>query len=187
MFRAASRRRSPRPTVRREGARRPRGERSGARAGSVLAPAAASSGQRAASFRPSSIRRRRQGARTTSVDRPRACAVHAHRARRERRGGRRDARVCVAREGLHREGREGGRHRRWVPRPRRPPGRRRPSGERRHAGSLRGRVQTADDHGTAVAEIVHEMAPDAQLYLVCVGTEVDLAAAVPMRRARAST
>ena len=26
-------------------------------------------------------------------------------------------------------------------------------------------------------EIVHEMAPDAQLYLVCVGTEVDLAAA----------
>src|SRR4030095_5182337 len=36
---------------------------------------------------------------------------------------------------------------------------------------------TADDHGTAVAEIVHEMAPDAQLYLVCVGTEVDLAAA----------
>ncbi len=36
---------------------------------------------------------------------------------------------------------------------------------------------TATDHGTAVAEIVHEMAPDAQLYLVCVDTEVDLAAA----------
>jgi subtilisin family serine protease len=41
-----------------------------------------------------------------------------------------------------------------------------------------GEFGTADDHGTAVAEIVHEMAPDAQLYLVCVGTEVDLAAAV---------
>jgi hypothetical protein len=40
-----------------------------------------------------------------------------------------------------------------------------------------GEFGTADDHGTAVAEIVHEMAPDAQLYLVCVGTEVDLAAA----------
>ena len=33
------------------------------------------------------------------------------------------------------------------------------------------------DHGTAVAEIVHEMAPDAQLYLLCIGTEVDLAQA----------
>jgi len=41
-----------------------------------------------------------------------------------------------------------------------------------------GELGTADDHGTAVAEIVHEMAPDAQLYLVCVGTEVDLEAAV---------
>ena len=40
-----------------------------------------------------------------------------------------------------------------------------------------GEFGTAEDHGTAVAEIVHEMAPDAQLYLVCVGTEVDLAAA----------
>ena len=40
-----------------------------------------------------------------------------------------------------------------------------------------GNRATATDHGTAVAEIVHEMAPDAQLYLVCVDTEVDLAAA----------
>lgn len=40
-----------------------------------------------------------------------------------------------------------------------------------------GRLLEGEDHGTAVAEIVHEMAPDAQLYLVCVGTEVDLAAA----------
>lgn len=40
-----------------------------------------------------------------------------------------------------------------------------------------GHLLDEEDHGTAVAEIVHEMAPDAQLYLVCVGTEVDLAAA----------
>ena len=41
-----------------------------------------------------------------------------------------------------------------------------------------GGLTTADDHGTAVAEIVHEMAPDAQLYLICVETDVDFAAAV---------
>jgi len=40
-----------------------------------------------------------------------------------------------------------------------------------------GGFATASEHGTAVAEIVHEMAPDAQLYLLCVDTEVDLAAA----------
>jgi subtilisin family serine protease len=34
-----------------------------------------------------------------------------------------------------------------------------------------------DDHGTAVSEIVHEMAPGAQLYLLCVGTEVEFAEA----------
>jgi hypothetical protein len=33
------------------------------------------------------------------------------------------------------------------------------------------------NHGTAVAEIVHKMAPAAQLYLYCIGTEVDLATA----------
>lgn len=32
-------------------------------------------------------------------------------------------------------------------------------------------------HGAGVTEIVHEVAPDAQLYLVCVDTELDLAAA----------
>ena len=32
-------------------------------------------------------------------------------------------------------------------------------------------------HGTAVAEIVHEMAPGAQLYAICVDSEVDLATA----------
>ena len=32
-------------------------------------------------------------------------------------------------------------------------------------------------HGTAVAELVHQMAPGAQLYLMCVDTEVDLALA----------
>ena len=41
-----------------------------------------------------------------------------------------------------------------------------------------GELSTYDDHGTAVAEIVHEMAPEAQLYLVCVGTEVDFVTAV---------
>ncbi len=40
-----------------------------------------------------------------------------------------------------------------------------------------GKLVTETEHGAAVAEIVHEMAPDAQLYLVCVGSEVDLAAA----------
>ena len=40
-----------------------------------------------------------------------------------------------------------------------------------------GQLLGEEDHGTAVAEIVHEMAPDAELYLACVGTEVDLAAA----------
>jgi subtilisin family serine protease len=41
-----------------------------------------------------------------------------------------------------------------------------------------GELTTADDHGTAVAEIVHEMAPDAQLYLICIRTGDDFAAAV---------
>ena len=59
--------------------------------------------------------------------------------------------------------------------------------ERQAAGDLpsnvvtqdfcRGRLTTEAEHGTAVAEIVHEMAPEAQLYLICVETEVDLAAA----------
>jgi subtilisin family serine protease len=40
-----------------------------------------------------------------------------------------------------------------------------------------GKFNTASEHGTAVAEIVHEIAPEAQLYLICVDTEVDLAAA----------
>jgi subtilisin family serine protease len=38
-----------------------------------------------------------------------------------------------------------------------------------------GKLGTATEHGTAVAEIVHDMAPDAQLYLLCIDTEVDLA------------
>jgi subtilisin family serine protease len=47
----------------------------------------------------------------------------------------------------------------------------------------RGRFATATAHGTAVAEIVHEMAPDAQLYLLCIDTGVDLAAAVRFAKA----
>jgi len=60
--------------------------------------------------------------------------------------------------------------------------------ERQAAGELPTGAVTADfcggklavesDHGTAVAEIVHEMAPEAELLLVCVDTELDLAAAV---------
>jgi len=34
------------------------------------------------------------------------------------------------------------------------------------------------DHGVAVAEVVHEIAPAARLHLICVGTEVELAQAV---------
>lgn len=41
-----------------------------------------------------------------------------------------------------------------------------------------GGFNTITDHGTGVAEIVYEMAPDAQLYLICIETEVDFAAAV---------
>ncbi len=37
---------------------------------------------------------------------------------------------------------------------------------------------TGDGHGTAVAEIVHEMAPDAQLHLICFGSIVSLGDAV---------
>src|SRR5207248_1838621 len=37
-----------------------------------------------------------------------------------------------------------------------------------------GQFTTATDHGTAVAGIVYKMAPGAQLYLICVDTEVQL-------------
>ena len=40
-----------------------------------------------------------------------------------------------------------------------------------------GELTTGEDHGTAVAEIVHDMAPAAQLHLICISTEVDLATA----------
>lgn len=38
-----------------------------------------------------------------------------------------------------------------------------------------GQFNSASAHGTAVAEIVYKMAPQAQLYLICISTEVDLA------------
>lgn len=50
-----------------------------------------------------------------------------------------------------------------------------------------GELATADDHGTAVAEIVHEMAPDAQLYVICVGGEVDFLAAVGYAKSQGVT
>ncbi|MFQ6033821.1 MAG: S8 family serine peptidase, partial [Candidatus Bipolaricaulia bacterium] len=39
-------------------------------------------------------------------------------------------------------------------------------------------LESGANHGTAVAEIVHDMAPDAQLYLMKIGDEVDLERAV---------
>ena len=47
-----------------------------------------------------------------------------------------------------------------------------------------GNFATEDDHGTAVAEIVHETAPDAQLFALCVDSEVGLAAAVDFARSQ---
>ena len=47
-----------------------------------------------------------------------------------------------------------------------------------------GKLATESEHGTAVAEIVHEMAPEAELYLLCIGSETDLAAAVAYARAQ---
>lgn len=35
-------------------------------------------------------------------------------------------------------------------------------------------IETTTNHGTAVAEVVHDMAPDAQLYLLKIGTDVQL-------------
>ena len=40
-----------------------------------------------------------------------------------------------------------------------------------------GGLVASSSHGTAVAEVVHKMAPAAQLILICISTEVDLAAA----------
>ena len=47
-----------------------------------------------------------------------------------------------------------------------------------------GELAAATDHGTAVAEIVHEVAPGALLYLICVNTEVDLASAEAYAKAQ---
>ena len=47
-----------------------------------------------------------------------------------------------------------------------------------------GGLTTATEHGTAVAEIVHEVAPGAQLYLICFNTEVDLASAEAYAKAQ---
>ena len=47
-----------------------------------------------------------------------------------------------------------------------------------------GQLATATDHGTAVAEIVHEVAPGAQLYLICFDTDVDFAAAEAYAKAQ---
>lgn len=44
-----------------------------------------------------------------------------------------------------------------------------------------------EKHGTAVAEVVHEMAPSAQLFLICIETEVDLANAAAYVKANGIT
>ncbi len=44
-----------------------------------------------------------------------------------------------------------------------------------------------EKHGTAVAEVVHEMAPGAQLFLICIETEVDLANAAAYVKANGIT
>ena len=46
-----------------------------------------------------------------------------------------------------------------------------------------GKFATATEHGTAVAEIVHEIAPSAQLHLICIDTEVQLAQALAYAKA----
>ena len=50
-----------------------------------------------------------------------------------------------------------------------------------------GSMGAPEEHGTAVAEIVHEMAPDAQLYAICVDSEVDLANASAYAKAHGIT
>lgn len=52
------------------------------------------------------------------------------------------------------------------------------------ADFCRGTFDLATDHGTAVAEIVHEMAPGAKLLLICIGTEVELAQAEAYARSQ---
>ena len=153
--------------ARREGARRRRGERPGARARSVLAVGRQRRTDRGRS-RAGPRRRRRSALSSADADRPRpapyARVEHAV-------SGEAVAATLAAawhEKGFTGKGVKVADHRRRLHGSRRAPGRRRSAGERRDAGPLRGGLATADDHGTAVAEIVHEMAPDAQLYLVCV-------------------
>jgi hypothetical protein len=47
-----------------------------------------------------------------------------------------------------------------------------------------GDFATSEDHGTAVAEIVHEMAPNAQLFLICINSEVTLGQAKDYAKAQ---
>src|SRR5581483_11812558 len=47
----------------------------------------------------------------------------------------------------------------------------------RCGGNLAAAPPTGTEHGTAVAEVVHQVAPGAQLLLICVDSEVGLAQA----------
>lgn len=53
-----------------------------------------------------------------------------------------------------------------------------------NAGNFCGEFVSADDHGTAVAEIVHDMAPEAKLVLSCVADEIGLAQAATYVKAQ---
>ena len=111
-------------------------------------------------------------------------AVRGRRA--HRRGSRRDERDRIPHRRQHRAGGEGRDHRCRL---------RRAissgitegdlSGSHDRRTSAAGSSPPPASHGTAVAEIVHEMAPGAQLYLICVDTEVDAGAGGALReRAR---
>ena len=63
-------------------------------------------------------------------------------------------------------------------------GTRRPPRERDDAGLLRRLLGAPEEHGTAVAENVYDVAPAASLYLVCITTEVTLANAVSYVKAQ---
>ena len=52
------------------------------------------------------------------------------------------------------------------------------------ADYCQGHFETATGHGTAVAEVVHEIAPDAQLFLACVSSPDDLLLAEQWARAQ---
>ena len=131
----------------------------------------------------------------TAVSTARGVSRYARRTRRLRsaskaRGSRPSEARCLAHGRCDRSRSEGRDHR---PRLRRACG---PPVSRRAATSgaglttvdyCGGSMGAPEEHGTAVAEIVHEMAPDAQLYAICVDSEVGLANASAYAKAAGIT